>query len=52
MPQMAPLWWESLFLSFIILFIISSMIIYHIPKYSKLDAKSVSENINQMNWKW
>nr|YP_010026161.1 ATP synthase F0 subunit 8 [Mattiphus splendidus]QOQ37013.1 ATP synthase F0 subunit 8 [Mattiphus splendidus] len=52
MPQMAPLWWESLFIMFIILFLIMSMIIYHLIKPKKMKLKSLNKMVYQMNWKW
>nr|YP_009643366.1 ATP synthase F0 subunit 8 [Adrisa magna]AMR74997.1 ATP synthase F0 subunit 8 [Adrisa magna] len=52
MPQMAPLWWEILFILFITLFIIMSMMIYHMP-YIKSGSSNMWHKIpNQLNWKW
>nr|QWX95546.1 ATP synthase subunit 8 [Acidomeria sordida] len=53
MPQMAPLWWETLFILFISSFMIMNTIIY----YNKvMTPKQISDNmkpkINQFKWKW
>nr|QWX95517.1 ATP synthase subunit 8 [Zicca taeniola] len=51
MPQMAPLWWETLFLLFIIMFMFMNMIIYYnktvAPKYNKKHNQKY-----QFKWKW
>nr|QIK50393.1 ATP synthase F0 subunit 8 [Chorosoma macilentum]UPL65614.1 ATPase subunit 8 [Chorosoma sp.] len=51
MPQMAPLWWETLFVMFIMLFLFLSTIIYFnkmtLPKNSNFNKIN-----SQMNWKW
>nr|YP_009754532.1 ATP synthase F0 subunit 8 [Myrmus lateralis]QIN90640.1 ATP synthase F0 subunit 8 [Myrmus lateralis] len=53
MPQMAPLWWEILFMVFIMLFILMSIVIYYntmmLPKNQKYSNNKI---YNQMNWKW
>nr|QWX95529.1 ATP synthase subunit 8 [Latimbus concolor] len=51
MPQMAPLWWEILFLLFIMNFMMMSTIIYHNKMYSPKQMK-MKYKINQFKWKW
>nr|AVJ52282.1 ATP synthase F0 subunit 8 [Lamprocoris roylii] len=52
MPQMAPLYWEILFIMFIISMIMMMIIIFH----SKFNQITVNTNmkplVNQVNWKW
>nr|AVJ52298.1 ATP synthase F0 subunit 8 [Stethaulax marmoratus] len=52
MPQMAPLYWEILFLMFVISLIMMSVIIYHFPKINKTSSLEDKTNIIQINWKW
>nr|UPL65601.1 ATPase subunit 8 [Rhopalus maculatus] len=51
MPQMSPLWWETLYIMFIMVFMIMIMIMYHNKNY-KLKNTSYKKKINQLNWKW
>nr|YP_010222553.1 ATP synthase F0 subunit 8 [Glaucias dorsalis]UCC46003.1 ATP synthase F0 subunit 8 [Glaucias dorsalis] len=53
MPQMAPLWWEILFLMFIMSFIMMSIMIYFLNNIM-IKNKNISNkiNINQLNWPW
>nr|YP_010626158.1 ATP synthase F0 subunit 8 [Dybowskyia reticulata]WBK02994.1 ATP synthase F0 subunit 8 [Dybowskyia reticulata] len=52
MPQMAPLWWELLFLMFLMTYMIMNTLIYFMPK-SYLDMlNKKNKSINQINWKW
>nr|YP_010311869.1 ATP synthase F0 subunit 8 [Grypocephalus pallipectus]UNA71177.1 ATP synthase F0 subunit 8 [Grypocephalus pallipectus]UPL65769.1 ATPase subunit 8 [Grypocephalus pallipectus] len=52
MPQMAPLWWETLFILFLMTFIFMNMIMY----YNKMNNPKMNEvkniKINQFKWKW
>nr|YP_010022276.1 ATP synthase F0 subunit 8 [Pentatoma semiannulata]QOL12466.1 ATP synthase F0 subunit 8 [Pentatoma semiannulata] len=52
MPQMAPLWWEILFLMFLITFLAINILIYFIN--NKNINMNVNKNIkmNQFNWTW
>nr|QWX95535.1 ATP synthase subunit 8 [Paralycambes pronotalis] len=52
MPQMAPLWWELLFVMFIWLFMMISMIIYFNKMNNPEVMGSKSIETNQKNWKW
>nr|UPL65588.1 ATPase subunit 8 [Leptocoris augur] len=51
MPQMAPLWWETLFILLILCFIMMSVIIYYVSN-PKIKNDSNLIKINQFNWKW
>nr|YP_002791227.1 ATP synthase F0 subunit 8 [Aeschyntelus notatus]ABZ01972.1 ATP synthase F0 subunit 8 [Aeschyntelus notatus] len=51
MPQMAPLWWETLYIIFIFMFMIMIMIIYYNKSYSP-KSNNYKKKINQLNWKW
>nr|AFI54841.1 ATP synthase F0 subunit 8 [Poecilocoris nepalensis] len=52
MPQMAPLYWEILFIMFIMSLMTLSMIIFHYPKITIDKSKSKLLKINNINWKW
>nr|ASA69165.1 ATP synthase F0 subunit 8 [Clavigralla tomentosicollis] len=52
MPQMSPLWWEILFLLFIMSFMIMNTIIYYNKTPMPLQKQSKSIEINQFKWKW
>nr|YP_010222488.1 ATP synthase F0 subunit 8 [Aethus nigritus]AVJ52284.1 ATP synthase F0 subunit 8 [Microporus nigrita]UCC45899.1 ATP synthase F0 subunit 8 [Aethus nigritus] len=52
MPQMAPIWWEMLFIMFITTFIIMSMMIYHITQTKKGESDATIYVYPNMNWKW
>nr|AWN56302.1 ATP synthase F0 subunit 8 [Neomegalotomus parvus] len=51
MPQMAPLWWELLFIMFIIMFMLMNMIIYY-NKNITINNKKNCINYKNYNWKW
>nr|QWX95523.1 ATP synthase subunit 8 [Pephricus paradoxus] len=51
MPQMAPLWWELLFIMFILSFMLMNTIMY----YNKMNLPKkllLVKMINQFKWKW
>nr|YP_010222631.1 ATP synthase F0 subunit 8 [Poecilocoris druraei]AVJ52290.1 ATP synthase F0 subunit 8 [Poecilocoris druraei]QXJ42684.1 ATP synthase F0 subunit 8 [Poecilocoris druraei]UCC46094.1 ATP synthase F0 subunit 8 [Poecilocoris druraei] len=52
MPQMAPLYWEILFIMFIISMVIMSMIIFHYPKIYTNKNSYNNPTIKNINWKW
>nr|YP_009485685.1 ATP synthase F0 subunit 8 [Carbula sinica]AVZ00821.1 ATP synthase F0 subunit 8 [Carbula sinica] len=52
MPQMAPLWWEMLFIMFILTFILMNIMIYFNMKISQKFYKNNYNSIKQFNWKW
>nr|YP_010463217.1 ATP synthase F0 subunit 8 [Cavelerius yunnanensis]UPL65536.1 ATPase subunit 8 [Cavelerius excavatus]UUJ37741.1 ATP synthase F0 subunit 8 [Cavelerius yunnanensis] len=51
MPQMAPLWWNMLYLMFIIMLLLTMNIIYFIF-FNKSIKKNYSYKTYQSNWKW
>nr|WDE20729.1 ATP synthase F0 subunit 8 [Clerus sp.] len=51
MPQMSPLNWVSLFISFSLIFMLINSTNYFFIMYnSKLNTKSTKQN--KINWKW
>nr|UPL65406.1 ATPase subunit 8 [Dinomachus sikhimensis] len=52
MPQMAPLWWETLYIMFIMMLMLTNIIIYYwtnkMPSPTTMDKKMSSVS----NWKW
>nr|YP_002791162.1 ATP synthase F0 subunit 8 [Dysdercus cingulatus]ABZ01998.1 ATP synthase F0 subunit 8 [Dysdercus cingulatus] len=51
MPQMAPLWWELLYMTTTMMLILTAIIIYH-SKNIELNSKIKSYKKMQKNWKW
>nr|AOY39412.1 ATP synthase F0 subunit 8 [Hydnocerini sp. BMNH-844241] len=51
MPQMAPLNWVSLFLSFTIIFILMNSTNYFFLKYNPNTSSKTYKFFN-INWKW
>nr|AVJ52292.1 ATP synthase F0 subunit 8 [Psacasta exanthematica] len=51
MPQMAPLYWEVLFFTFMLSMLLTSIIMYHVPKIKETKS-TMKQSINQINWKW
>nr|AFI54802.1 ATP synthase F0 subunit 8 [Eucorysses grandis]AVJ52274.1 ATP synthase F0 subunit 8 [Eucorysses grandis] len=52
MPQMAPLYWEFLFIMFIMSMIMMMIIIFHMT-WMKIEKKfNNNKIIKQFNWKW
>nr|YP_010310377.1 ATP synthase F0 subunit 8 [Camptopus lateralis]UMY75912.1 ATP synthase F0 subunit 8 [Camptopus lateralis] len=52
MPQMSPLWWEILFILFILSFIMMNTIIYY-NKNIKLIKTDNNKLVNkELKWKW
>nr|YP_010710187.1 ATP synthase F0 subunit 8 [Macroscytus japonensis]WCS41487.1 ATP synthase F0 subunit 8 [Macroscytus japonensis] len=52
MPQMAPLWWEMLFIMFIAVFIMMSIILYHNINPSQEESDATIKNTINLSWKW
>nr|UCC45977.1 ATP synthase F0 subunit 8 [Eumenotes sp. HEM140] len=52
MPQMAPMWWEILYMMFLILFLFMISFIYHYKIKYYITKSETGYNKNQMNWKW
>nr|YP_008081543.1 ATP synthase F0 subunit 8 [Ascalohybris subjacens]AGK07587.1 ATP synthase F0 subunit 8 [Ascalohybris subjacens] len=52
MPQMSPLSWWLLFIYFIMLMILFSIMNYYIFFYTPQSSDSMKSEIKSMNWKW
>nr|UYA97736.1 ATP synthase F0 subunit 8 [Megacopta cribriella] len=52
MPQMAPLWWEYLFIMFSMTMSMLLMMIYHWPHIKSNNLHYNKKGMNQMNWMW
>nr|YP_010315908.1 ATP synthase F0 subunit 8 [Leptocorisa lepida]UNA68814.1 ATP synthase F0 subunit 8 [Leptocorisa lepida] len=52
MPQMAPIWWEMLFLMFLMMFMLMNSIIYFNKTMTMMKMKKESIKIKQIKWKW
>nr|YP_010714131.1 ATP synthase F0 subunit 8 [Menida lata]WDD39694.1 ATP synthase F0 subunit 8 [Menida lata] len=52
MPQMAPLWWEILFILFLFLFMIMNIMVYFTKKNSFKIMSNNKKNMIQFNWTW
>nr|YP_010994960.1 ATP synthase F0 subunit 8 [Cletus schmidti]WOZ13968.1 ATP synthase F0 subunit 8 [Cletus schmidti] len=52
MPQMSPLWWEILFLVFIMSFMLMNMIIFYNKKMTPSQKSIEMIKVNQFKWKW
>nr|QCI09368.1 ATP synthase F0 subunit 8 [Lygaeus sp. FS-2019] len=51
MPQMSPMWWEILFVTFNMMFLMINIIMYwNIGGESKLFSSNL--NKKETNWKW
>nr|QWX95545.1 ATP synthase subunit 8 [Savius diagonalis] len=52
MPQMSNMWWEMLYILFLMKFMMMIIIIYYtkIMTHSKLNKMNIF--IKQLNWKW
>nr|YP_009251315.1 ATP synthase F0 subunit 8 [Hapsodrilus ignifer]AIQ80112.1 ATP synthase F0 subunit 8 [Hapsodrilus ignifer] len=51
MPQMAPLSWLNLFISFVMMFMIMSTLNYFSFNYDNF-YKITSKKTHKLNWKW
>nr|QPA36038.1 ATP synthase F0 subunit 8 [Camarochiloides weiweii] len=51
MPQMAPLWWSTLYLIIISTFIMIKMMMYFNTNYKVYSKKSKKET-KSINWMW
>nr|ALO70391.1 ATP synthase F0 subunit 8 [Bisnius sordidus] len=51
MPQMAPLNWLSLFISFILIFLLFNSLNYFSFKYNSKPSNFI-KNQKKINWKW
>ncbi|YP_009919179.1 ATP synthase F0 subunit 8 (mitochondrion) [Rhodnius prolixus] len=53
MPQMAPLWWTTMFFTFTLSFIIIFMILHFQNYYSPTSTKTnIKSTMPEVNWKW
>uniref|UniRef100_A0AAU6QFM0 ATP synthase F0 subunit 8 n=1 Tax=Nepsalus decorillus TaxID=2950594 RepID=A0AAU6QFM0_9NEOP len=52
MPQMSPLSWWMLFMYFIMLMLMFSIMNYYIFFYTMTKKDSIKLKIKSMNWKW
>nr|YP_010705019.1 ATP synthase F0 subunit 8 [Sciocoris lateralis]WCQ78557.1 ATP synthase F0 subunit 8 [Sciocoris lateralis] len=53
MPQMAPLWWELLYITFTItLFIVAILVFYTNNNLNKNTNNMMKKTIKQSNWSW
>nr|UPL65471.1 ATPase subunit 8 [Cryptorhamphus sp.] len=51
MPQMSPLWWETLFISFTLILMLMNVILFY-NKMNKSESEYKKYNKKQINWKW
>nr|QDI93690.1 ATP synthase F0 subunit 8 [Phallospinophylus setosus] len=53
MPQMAPIWWFTLFMMFILTFFTFMVFLYFYNIYQlKTGMNHKNMNIKNVNWKW
>nr|YP_009485724.1 ATP synthase F0 subunit 8 [Scipinia horrida]AVZ00860.1 ATP synthase F0 subunit 8 [Scipinia horrida] len=52
MPQMAPLWWTTLFIMFNMSLLTMIMITYFQESPKPSMEKSLIKEIKNLNWKW
>nr|YP_010271134.1 ATP synthase F0 subunit 8 [Anchon yunnanense]UKB86899.1 ATP synthase F0 subunit 8 [Anchon yunnanense] len=50
MPQMSPLWWLTLMLTFNLMLVISSSMLYFNPENKTIKKKKLIKN--EMMWAW
>nr|YP_009672666.1 ATP synthase F0 subunit 8 [Rhodnius pictipes]QDB64186.1 ATP synthase F0 subunit 8 [Rhodnius pictipes] len=52
MPQMAPMWWTSMFFTFTLSFISIFMILHFQNYYNPTLMEKDKKLMPKMNWKW
>nr|YP_009654709.1 ATP synthase F0 subunit 8 [Brachymna tenuis]QCI09264.1 ATP synthase F0 subunit 8 [Brachymna tenuis] len=52
MPQMAPLWWETLYMMFIMSFMMVNIMMYFTIKNDFKSKKKEKKMFINMNWTW
>nr|YP_009351277.1 ATP synthase F0 subunit 8 [Polyspathotermes sulcifrons]AQP29113.1 ATP synthase F0 subunit 8 [Polyspathotermes sulcifrons] len=52
MPQMMPMEWTMLYITFLMTFLMFNIMNYFIQSSSKQIKSKKIININKMNWKW
>nr|YP_010736637.1 ATP synthase F0 subunit 8 [Bannacoris arboreus]AVJ52264.1 ATP synthase F0 subunit 8 [Bannacoris arboreus]WEM32395.1 ATP synthase F0 subunit 8 [Bannacoris arboreus] len=51
MPQMSPIMWESMFLTFMMLLLTTTMIIFHMNNIKPITKENMTQ-LKILNWKW
>nr|YP_009472911.1 ATP synthase F0 subunit 8 [Nabicula flavomarginata]AST10128.1 ATP synthase F0 subunit 8 [Nabicula flavomarginata] len=52
MPQMAPIWWTTMFMMFIVALLLVMTINYFNVKYKSTSNKNIKIDSNHLYWKW
>nr|YP_011031335.1 ATP synthase F0 subunit 8 [Epidaus famulus]WQT73257.1 ATP synthase F0 subunit 8 [Epidaus famulus] len=52
MPQMAPIWWTTLFILFNMSFLTMMIMMYFQINMQPTMKSSITSQIKQYNWKW
>nr|YP_009727908.1 ATP synthase F0 subunit 8 [Notonecta montandoni]QHZ87283.1 ATP synthase F0 subunit 8 [Notonecta montandoni] len=52
MPQMSPMWWTTLFMLFLLSFLLVMMIMYFNKEYKPLSMEITKKEMKMLNWKW
>nr|YP_009917422.1 ATP synthase F0 subunit 8 [Nabis ferus]QLF99789.1 ATP synthase F0 subunit 8 [Nabis ferus] len=52
MPQMAPIWWMTMFMLFIIILLSVMIINYFYIKYNNYLKPTINYISTNINWKW
>nr|YP_008963276.1 ATP synthase F0 subunit 8 [Apolygus lucorum]ADZ52278.1 ATP synthase F0 subunit 8 [Apolygus lucorum]ANT45815.1 ATP synthase F0 subunit 8 [Apolygus lucorum] len=52
MPQMAPIWWTMLFMTFIMAYMLYMIIMYFFITYKIEVNKNTVKKMKNMNWTW
>nr|AGO28133.1 ATP synthase F0 subunit 8 [Sphedanolestes impressicollis] len=52
MPQMAPIWWTTLFIMFNMSFIIMMTLMYFQSEMKPIMKKQITKKTMNYNWKW
>nr|YP_002727913.1 ATP synthase F0 subunit 8 [Geocoris pallidipennis]ABZ02011.1 ATP synthase F0 subunit 8 [Geocoris pallidipennis]UPL65445.1 ATPase subunit 8 [Geocoris pallidipennis] len=51
MPQMSPMWWELLFISFLMIYMLMNSIMYW-NKEEIMKSEKSNKLISYLKWKW
>nr|AZB51182.1 ATP synthase F0 subunit 8 [Triatoma rubrofasciata] len=52
MPQMAPIWWTTMYFTFISSFLIMFMMLYFYTNLEPMNKMKNSVSFKKTNWKW
>nr|YP_009659080.1 ATP synthase F0 subunit 8 [Triatoma migrans]QCQ69464.1 ATP synthase F0 subunit 8 [Triatoma migrans] len=52
MPQMAPIWWTTMYFTFILSFLIMFFMLFFHSHQTTLNKKNKSITHTKINWKW